>query len=527
LARRHWKKILGLIATLVVVLALVLYSPGVSVTPGGGMLSIGIEQILAEDAIGSEYAYAVVNKSGCCEYHGNVQIRIDFYLTPDALRYDDCLVQVIDTTSSEYLEGYKGELDKNGQPVDLDDYQKWLDSLPTIEQLNPFHSHFVYLSPTEATEAKIKELMEFHLPNFYKAFQEYRDKELGGMRHGWAVETRVEPTRYDETLSQLEYETLKNECESKIAELPDISIEPESSGEGKSYPSTDIDVGADAIDRSGALSRDYTHINRNNSSNDSGTLDTVEVYFDNSTAESVEVATFFLVSSSNYSTRGNVPLGNISPGSKQTITGLSISIETGDYIGVYFADSSSPYSKIECNTTSGARDYRSGDCIPCTNQSFSGATGTISLYGTGETVAGYDVSSSPPTIDIGTVNDSSTYYAKGSAPSNPVQDSECTFTITNNGSQCDLDIEITDFTGGTSWNIVLGSPSTNEVRVTTYYSGQDPSSGLVLSNSPQEFYDALAASATLKWDFKLETGVLTDEPNQHSATITVTATAED
>lgn len=141
----------------------------------------------------------------------------------------------------------------------------------------------------------------------------------------------------------------------------------------------------------------------------------------------------------------------------------------------------------------------------------------------------FDITNSPSSEDLGVVADNSTYYAFGSAPSNPVQDAECTFTVTNNGTQCDLDMKITDFTTGTTWNIVSGDPTgnSNEVRVTAYYSGQNPASGLVLANTDAEFYDALANSATLKWDFKFETGVLTDEPNEHSATLTVTAVTED
>lgn len=140
----------------------------------------------------------------------------------------------------------------------------------------------------------------------------------------------------------------------------------------------------------------------------------------------------------------------------------------------------------------------------------------------------FDISNAPSSEALGVVADSTTYYAYGSAPSNPVTDGECTFTITNNGSVAfDVDMSITDFTGGTTWNIVSGSPSTNECRVTAYYSGQDPASGLVLANTAAEFYDALAASGTIKWDFKIEFGVLTNEANLHTATITLAAVAED
>lgn len=135
---------------------------------------------------------------------------------------------------------------------------------------------------------------------------------------------------------------------------------------------------------------------------------------------------------------------------------------------------------------------------------------------------------SPTTENLGVLANSSSYYAYGSTPSNPIVDGECTFTITNSGSTAfDVDISITDFTGGTTWNIVSGAPSSNEVRVTAYYSGQNPSSGLVLSNTPTEFYDGLAASGTIKWDFKIETGILSSEANQHTATITLVAVVED
>jgi hypothetical protein len=143
-------------------------------------------------------------------------------------------------------------------------------------------------------------------------------------------------------------------------------------------------------------------------------------------------------------------------------------------------------------------------------------------------ISGYDISNAPSSENLGVVSDNSTYYAYGSASSNPVADNECTFTTTNNGSGAiDLDMQITDFTTGTTWNIVSGSPGSNEVRITAYYSGQDPASGLVLANTVAEFYDALAASGHIHWDFKIETGVLAAEASIHAATITITATAED
>jgi hypothetical protein len=140
---------------------------------------------------------------------------------------------------------------------------------------------------------------------------------------------------------------------------------------------------------------------------------------------------------------------------------------------------------------------------------------------------GFNISNTPTTENLGVVADSSTYYAYGSAPSNPVVDGECTFTITNNGDAADIDIKATDFTGGTTWNLVSGAPSTNEVRVTAYCSGDNPASGVVVANTDQELYDGLASSSTIKWDFKFETGTLADEADVHTSTFTVTAVTED
>ena len=142
--------------------------------------------------------------------------------------------------------------------------------------------------------------------------------------------------------------------------------------------------------------------------------------------------------------------------------------------------------------------------------------------------SGYDISNTPTSKAFSIVAASSTYYAFGSAPSNPLQDSEATFTVTNNGAvTIDLDMKLADCTGGVGWNIASGSPGANEIRVTAYWSGQNPASGLVLANTDAEFYDALAASGTKKWDFKLETGSSFTDGVAKSCILTLTATAED
>jgi hypothetical protein len=146
-------------------------------------------------------------------------------------------------------------------------------------------------------------------------------------------------------------------------------------------------------------------------------------------------------------------------------------------------------------------------------------------WGTEETFA-YNISNSPSSKAFGIVAANSTNYAKGSAPSNPVQDAECTFTITNNDSvnPVKLVIKSTNFTGGVGWTLTSGAPGSNTVRLTAYASGTNPASGVVLTTSDQTLIASLAASATKKWDFKFETGTFGDGAAK-TGTITLTGVA--
>jgi hypothetical protein len=126
-------------------------------------------------------------------------------------------------------------------------------------------------------------------------------------------------------------------------------------------------------------------------------------------------------------------------------------------------------------------------------------------------------------ISLGTLNPSSTYYAKGSAPSNPVATTDCTWYITNTGSAAeDYKMSMTNFTGGVGWTLA-SSVGSNQVVVTAYYSGENPASGLVLTTFAQTFYTNLAASATKWWDFRLDSpSVMTDGVSKVSV-LTITA----
>jgi hypothetical protein len=112
------------------------------------------------------------------------------------------------------------------------------------------------------------------------------------------------------------------------------------------------------------------------------------------------------------------------------------------------------------------------------------------------------ITDSPSSIDIGLVKPGQTYYASGSAYSNPVTAGQCTFTVTNTGSApCGISLQCSNATGGNSWTLVSGTPSGDQFKVIAVYAGEDPASGLVLTTSPQTFDASLATSGTLQWDF--------------------------
>jgi hypothetical protein len=136
----------------------------------------------------------------------------------------------------------------------------------------------------------------------------------------------------------------------------------------------------------------------------------------------------------------------------------------------------------------------------------------------------YNLTNSPSSIDFGVIQPSTKYYAYGSAPSNPVTDGQCTFTITNSQSNAiKVNIQATNFTGGGGWT--LGAPDGTHARLIAYYSGQNPASGVTLTTSPQAFVASLAGSATIKWDFSFEDATSFADGVQKSSTITITGLA--
>ena len=94
-------------------------------------------------------AYFKINKTGCHERKGLVEIRYDCYLSRDDKGNEEHYVTVPDFDNNP---PYGGKIIDWGGPIDLEDYIKWENSLPTITRNNPFCCHFVQVSPITTDE---------------------------------------------------------------------------------------------------------------------------------------------------------------------------------------------------------------------------------------------------------------------------------------------------------------------------------------------------------------------------------------
>jgi hypothetical protein len=151
-----------------------------------------------------------------------------------------------------------------------------------------------------------------------------------------------------------------------------------------------IDIGPEASNRATFNSTtSRTFIMLDNPANASGTIDTIQIYVVSGyTASGVKVGTFY-GSGTTYTCRDYVTIGDIASGGLKTFSDLSISVESGDYIG-YIATS----GRIEFDETGFAGMYQyKGDAFGGGETVYSLLEGcAVSIYGTGtESSAGLSI----------------------------------------------------------------------------------------------------------------------------------------
>lgn len=150
----------------------------------------------------------------------------------------------------------------------------------------------------------------------------------------------------------------------------------------KTAPPVAIDIGNEAIDRAHGFGVDgRTTVNKNNPANESGKIKTVEMWVD-SALNNVRIATFYVVSGNNLSTRGTYEHVGVIPVGYNKIEGLNMDVEAGDYIGIKATHGSMSRGSVGLVGIWYANSYY----IPCINKTFIPYPNWgISLYGKGET----------------------------------------------------------------------------------------------------------------------------------------------
>ena len=107
--------------------------------------------------------YFKIEKSGCIEYNGLVQVRYDLFLDKGNYKHHVHYIEVPTIPEEEY----PGEINEHGSPIDLEDYNKWISKVPKKWQNNPFCCHFCQFEPG-VTDEEILFVGELALDMAYK-----------------------------------------------------------------------------------------------------------------------------------------------------------------------------------------------------------------------------------------------------------------------------------------------------------------------------------------------------------------------
>ena len=110
--------------------------------------------------------YFKVNKTGCNERKGMVEVRYDLYLDIGDYNYEVHHV----TVPIFPKEGYQGKVDDEGLPIDQKDYDKWVKKLPLQIRDNPFCCHF-FQFPSDVTNEELLKKGNEVLEMGYKNWQ--------------------------------------------------------------------------------------------------------------------------------------------------------------------------------------------------------------------------------------------------------------------------------------------------------------------------------------------------------------------
>lgn len=287
--------------------------------------------------------------------------------------------------------GYPGAVNEHSEPLDKDAYRAWIESLPTKMQLNPAFTHFIKIDPSITKPQLEAQIQEIFTPDVLTSADEFlsirgtRTQERRGFssyRKMMAVKKRlgnglVLPKGYNAkgliTAANNKFKGLGGELDGKGKIIP---IEPDT-----------IDIGAAATDRGGVDDVVFTIVNLENPANADGKITSCEIWINERFGVGDIYVGTFSASDFVLTVRDSESIGDRAAGSKQTASGLDITVETGDYIGKYDKNEQEVF-ELDEEGGQGILVFE-GECIdPSDSETFTDDGGelsgfTLSLYGEG------------------------------------------------------------------------------------------------------------------------------------------------
>jgi len=138
-----------------------------------------------------------------------------------------------------------------------------------------------------------------------------------------------------------------------------------------------IDIGSAAIERPNACVGGLTWVSKDNPANVDGVITSVEIYaYAGYPLEGCKIGVFYKTDTTSLKCRSATTIGDVAAGSKQTFD-VSLSVQTGDYIGIYFIGGYLATTQI----TDGCWSCMSDHCIVGNEAGYSSADNILSLYG--------------------------------------------------------------------------------------------------------------------------------------------------
>lgn len=235
------------------------------------------------------------NPTGTNIHKGYLKTRWDVIPSPTDKTYQLHYIQVPVIPP----EGYQGRVDELGNPTNQRHYDGWLSRLPRIWQLNPCLCHFIAIPeniPAGEMADSVARIFDMStlatidnaliLPNSAHYISPFmRNKRIPSVP---SVKTR----------------DIEDLVASVNQRLGGLALSLSGGGEITPIEPQTIDVGAAATDRNTVMQLYYTTVEQTNPANATGTIDTIEIWM-NTNASNAEVASFYVVSENNLSTRDN------------------------------------------------------------------------------------------------------------------------------------------------------------------------------------------------------------------------------